>query len=66
MNAAGFDSDVITRPLSPRACTEVGAADMKTKKQVKAAAKEKRRSFSKVVGVDTYEVWVRMLRELVP
>ena len=39
---------------------------MKTKKQVKAAAKEKSRSFSGVVGADTYEVWVRMLRELVP
>src|SRR6266478_3536549 len=66
MNAAGFDFDVITRPLSPRACTEFGAADMKTKKQVKAAAKEKSRSFSGVVGADTYKVWVRMLRELVP
>lgn len=39
---------------------------MKTKKQVKAAAREKSRSFSGVVGVDTYAVWVRMLRELVP
>jgi hypothetical protein len=39
---------------------------MKTKKQVKAAAKEKSRSFSGVVGADTYEVWVRMLRKLVP
>ena len=39
---------------------------MKTKKQVKAAAKEKSRSFSGVVGADTYEVWVSMLRKLVP
>ena len=39
---------------------------MKTKKHLKAAAKEKSRSFSGVVGADTYEVWVRMLRELVP
>jgi hypothetical protein len=66
MNAAGFDFDVITRQLSPRACTEVGAADMKTKKQVKAAANEKSPRFSGVVGADTYEVWLRMLRELVP
>jgi acyl-CoA thioesterase len=41
-------------------------AGMKTKKQVKAAEKEKSRSFSGVVGADTYKVWVRMLRELVP
>jgi hypothetical protein len=39
---------------------------MKTKKPVKAAAKEASRSFSAVVGADTYEVWVRMLRRLVP
>jgi hypothetical protein len=41
-------------------------ADMKTKKQVQEAGKEKSRSFSSVVGADTYAVWVRMLRELVP
>jgi len=39
---------------------------MKTKKPVKAAAKEASRSFRTVVGADTYEVWVRMLRKLVP
>jgi hypothetical protein len=39
---------------------------MKTKNQVKTAAKETNRSFSSVVGADTYEVWVHMLRELVP
>lgn len=39
---------------------------MKTKKPVKAVAKEASRSFSAVVGADTYEVWVRMLRKLVP
>lgn len=39
---------------------------MKTKKQAKAAAKEASRSFRTVVGADTYEVWVRMLRKLVP
>ena len=39
---------------------------MKAKKQMKPAGKEKSRSFSGVVGPDTYEVWVRMLRELVP
>ena len=39
---------------------------MKTKKQAKAVAKETSRSFSAVVGAATYEVWVRMLRKLVP
>ena len=39
---------------------------MKIKKQVKAAVTEKSRSFSEVVGADTYEVWVRMVRELIP
>lgn len=39
---------------------------MKTKKPAKAMAKETSRSFSAVVGADTYEVWVRMLRKLVP
>lgn len=39
---------------------------MKTKKPAKAVAKEASRSFSTVVGADTYEVWVRMLRKLVP
>jgi hypothetical protein len=35
-------------------------------KQVKAAVTEKSRSFSGLVDADTYEVWVRMVRELVP
>ena len=39
---------------------------MKTKKQAKAAATNTGRSFSSVVGEDTYAAWVRMLRELVP
>ena len=39
---------------------------MKTKKQAKTAAKETNRSFSSVVGADTYEVWVEMLHQLVP
>ena len=39
---------------------------MKTKKKAKAVVKETGRSFSAVVGADTYEVWVRMLRKLVP
>ena len=39
---------------------------MKTKKQVKTVAKETNRSFSSVVGADTYVVWVDMLRELIP
>jgi hypothetical protein len=39
---------------------------MKTKKQGRAEAKETIRSFSAVVGADTYAVWVRMLRQLVP
>ncbi|MGH7845086.1 MAG: hypothetical protein ACREQW_07945 [Candidatus Binatia bacterium] len=39
---------------------------MKTKKPAKAVAKETSRSFRPVVGADTYEVWVRMLRKLVP
>jgi hypothetical protein len=39
---------------------------MKTKKQVKTAARQTSRSFRTVVGADTYEVWVRMLRNLVP
>src|SRR2546422_293810 len=65
-HSIGLDFDVITRPLPSRAWREVGAADMKTKKQAKAIAKETSRSFSAVVGADTYEVWVRMLSELVP
>jgi hypothetical protein len=40
--------------------------DMKTRKQVKTSVRETNRSFSSVVGADTYEVWVQMLRELVP
>ncbi len=39
---------------------------MKTKKQAKAATEKTVRNFSVVVGEDTYAVWVRMLRELVP
>ncbi|MGH7828461.1 MAG: hypothetical protein ACREQ7_25175 [Candidatus Binatia bacterium] len=39
---------------------------MKTKKQGKTAARQTSRSFSTVVGTDTYEAWVRMLRKLVP
>ncbi len=39
---------------------------MKTNKQAKAAAKQTLRNFGTVVGADTYAVWVRMLRELVP
>ncbi len=39
---------------------------MTTKKQAKAVAKERSRSFSGIVGADTYQVWVRMLSELVP
>jgi hypothetical protein len=39
---------------------------MKLKKQAKAVANENSRSLRAVVGADTYEVWVRMLRELVP
>ena len=39
---------------------------MKTKKQAKAVAKERSRSLRDVVGTDTYEAWVRMLRKLVP
>jgi len=39
---------------------------MKTKKPAKAAAKHKSRSFSTIVGADTYKVWVLMLRKLVP
>jgi hypothetical protein len=37
---------------------------MKPKKQAKA--KEANRSLSELVGADTYEVWTRMLRKLVP
>ena len=40
--------------------------DMKTKKQAKETATKTGRSFSSVVGEDTYAAWVRMLRELVP
>ena len=39
---------------------------MKIKKQAKAVGKETSRNFRTVVGADTYEVWVRMLRKLVP
>ena len=39
---------------------------MKTTKQGKVVAKQISRSLSKVVGADAYEIWVRMLRELVP
>jgi len=39
---------------------------MKTKTQVNLVTKETGRSLSKVVGEDTYAVWVRILRKLVP
>jgi hypothetical protein len=39
---------------------------VETKKQKKAVARETSRSLSKVVGAETYDVWVRMLRKLVP
>jgi len=39
---------------------------MAVKKPGKAAIKDPSRSFRTVVGADTYEVWVRMLHELVP
>jgi hypothetical protein len=39
---------------------------MKAKKQATAVTKETSRSFRAVVGAETYEVWVRMLRRLVP
>jgi len=38
---------------------------MTSKKPAKAAVKETSRRFRTVVGADTYEVWVRMLHELV-
>jgi hypothetical protein len=66
MNIAGFDFDVITHPLPLRAWKEAGPGDMKSKKQAKAVAKERSRSLRAVVGTDTYEAWVRMLRKLVP
>ena len=44
----------------------IGAVEMKTTKQGKVVAKQISRSLSKVVGADAYEIWVRMLRELVP
>jgi hypothetical protein len=39
---------------------------MKSKKQKHSVAKTTSRSFGEVVGADTYAVWVRMLKELVP
>jgi hypothetical protein len=39
---------------------------MKSKKQKQSAAKKTNCSFGDVVGMDTYAVWVRMLKELVP
>jgi hypothetical protein len=39
---------------------------MRPKKERKAVTKESSRSLSEVVGSDTYEAWVRMLRNLVP
>ncbi len=39
---------------------------MKSKKQKQSATKKKGRSFGDVVGEDTYAVWVRMLKGLVP
>jgi hypothetical protein len=45
---------------------DIKMVDMKTKKQAKASATKRGRSFSSVVGGETYAAWVRMLRELVP
>ena len=39
---------------------------MRTKKPTNAAGKKTDRNLGTVVGADTYAVWVRMLRELVP
>jgi hypothetical protein len=39
---------------------------MKSKKPKQSVAKKTSRSFGDVVGEDTYAVWVRMLKELVP
>jgi hypothetical protein len=39
---------------------------MKSKKQKQSATKKTGRSFGDVVGAETYAVWVRMLRELIP
>ena len=39
---------------------------MKSKKQKQSVAKTTSRSFSDVVGADTYAAWVSMLKELVP
>ncbi|MFQ5684473.1 MAG: hypothetical protein ACE5HC_14525 [Candidatus Binatia bacterium] len=39
---------------------------MKTKRQAKAGVREVSRNLRTVVGADSYEVWVRMLRKLVP
>lgn len=39
---------------------------MRTKKPTNVAGKKTDRNFRAVVGADTYAVWVRMLRELVP
>jgi len=39
---------------------------MRTKKLTNVVGKKTDRNFGAVVGADTYAVWVRMLRELVP
>jgi hypothetical protein len=39
---------------------------MERKKPARLTGKETARSFTGVVGADTYEAWVRMLRKLVP
>jgi hypothetical protein len=39
---------------------------MRTKKPTNVAVKKTDRNLGAVVGADTYAVWVRMLRELVP
>ncbi len=44
----------------------LGAVVMRTKKPTNVVAKKRTRNFRAVVGADTYAVWVRMLRELVP
>jgi hypothetical protein len=45
---------------------DIGAVEMKPTKQAKAAPGQTLRNFGTIVGADTYAVWVRMLRELVP
>jgi hypothetical protein len=44
----------------------VAAINMTTRKQTKPVARKSSRSLSEIVGAETYGVWVRMLRKLVP